>query len=58
MLISYRFAIVINFKLTIVYIVHPLALVCVHNFGLSVEISLETDAERSWKCVQVDASIV
>ena len=58
MLISYRFAIVINFKLTIVYIVHPLTLVCVHNFGLSVEISLETDAERSWKCVQVDASIV
>ena len=58
MLISYRFAIVINFKLTIMLTIHPLALVCVHNFGISVEISLETDAERSWKCVQVNTGIV
>ena len=33
---------------------HPLTLVCVHYFGISVEVPLETHAKRSWKCVQVN----
>ena len=37
---------------------YPLTLVCVHKFGVSVKVSLETDAEGSWKRVQVNTSIV
>ena len=56
MQISYRFT---NFELAIVEnIIHPLTLVCVHKFGISVKVPLETDAEGSWKCVQVNTGIV